>query len=99
MGEGLPSPIRSGWEIACRRGLGGLFLQIRLPLSGRGGAVHARAMREGALARGDVLRLAAPGLLRSSLQRTSVGEGERPGQAADLVHRVEMRGRLFIRLA
>ena len=46
-----------------------------------------------------VLGLARPRLLRRCLQRAAVGEGEVPRQVADLVHRVEMRGRLLVGLA
>ena len=57
------------------------------------------AVGERALGGGDVFALAAPRLLRRGLQRAAVGEGQLPRQAADLVHRVEMRGRVLVRLA
>src|SRR6185312_8394338 len=75
-----------------------LLFQVRLPFAERGEAVHGGAMRESALRRGDVFLLAAPGLLRRRLQGASVGEGEFPWEAADLVHGVEMGGGLLVRL-
>src|ERR1700680_4784832 len=69
-----------------------LFLQVMLPLPARGEPVHHGAVGEGALGRGDVLGLAGPGLLRRRLQGSAVTEGQSPGQAADTVHGIEMRG-------
>src|ERR1700759_4384571 len=78
----------------------GLFgLQIGLPLAERGKRIHLGAVAEGLLTGRHILRLARPSLLRRGLQRTAVGEGQLPRQAADLVHRVEMRGRFLIGLA
>src|SRR5690349_19062287 len=76
-----------------------LLFQVLLPLPQCRKAVHPGAMREGALGGRDVLGLAAPGLLRGGLQGTAVGEGELPGERPELVHGVEMGGRLFVGLA
>src|SRR5690606_2778085 len=83
-----------------RRPLGGQRpLQAVVPLALGGQGVHPRAVDEGALGGRDVLGLAAPGLLRRGLQGAAVGEGHLPGEAADLVHRVEVGGGLLVRLA
>src|SRR4051794_33691307 len=76
-----------------------LLLQVLLPLAKRCETVHVRAMRECTLACGIVLRLARPRLLRRGLEGAAVGEGEIPWQVADLVHHVEMSGRLLVGLA
>src|SRR5213593_698770 len=93
--KGGKSPFRRPKRSHLRR----LLLEIRLPLAERGEAVHAGTMGEGALRRGRVLRLAAPGLLRRRLQGAAVREGELPRRAADLVDGVEMGGRFLVRLA
>src|SRR6266700_6769910 len=82
------------WPFLSRR----LLLEVLLPLSKRGEPVHHGAMGEGALRSGDVLGFARPGLLRRRLQRAAIAEAEPPGQAAELVHGVEVGGRLFVRL-
>ena len=56
-------------------------------------------MREGALGGCDVFLFSRPRLLRRRLERAAVGERQAPGQSADPVDRVEVRGRLLVRLA
>src|SRR6266700_566738 len=75
------------------------LFQILLPLAERRQAVHPGAMGKSALRGRDVLGFAAPGLLRSRLQGAAIREGEFPGQWSKLVHGVEMRGCVFVRLA
>src|ERR1700730_11534086 len=75
------------------------LLQILLPLAERREAVHPGPMGKSALRGRDVLGLAAPGLLRGGLQGAAIREGEFPGQRSKLVHRIEMRGCVFVRLA
>src|SRR5258707_1334652 len=75
------------------------LFQILLPLAERREAVHHGAMGKSALRGRHVFGLAAPGLLRRRLQGAAIQEGELPGQRSELVHRVEMRGCLFVRLA
>src|SRR5688572_24315670 len=87
----------SDFELARR--LRCLLLQILLPLALAGEAVHRGAMGEGTLGGGDVFALARPGLLRRRLQCAAIREGQFPRQSADLVHRVEVRGRLLVRLS
>src|ERR1043165_9081781 len=73
-----------------------LLFQVLLPLPQCRKPVHPGAVREGALRRRDVLGLPAPGLLRRGLQRAAIGEGELPGEWPELVHGVEMGGRLLV---
>src|SRR5512140_896217 len=68
-----------------------LLLALRAPLAPRGEAVHARAVVEGLLRRGNVRRRAAPRVEGNRLQRAAVAERERP-RRAHAVHRVEVRG-------
>src|SRR2546428_6706736 len=91
------------YETVKARGFGGirlrcLLLQIVLPLAEAGETVHHGAVREGALRRRDVFALARPCLLRGGLQRAAVAEGEPPRAAANSVYRIEMGGRLLVRL-
>ena len=69
------------------------------PISQRGQPIHLGAVREGALAGGDVLALAAPGLERGGLQRAAIRERQRPRQRARCVHQRQVLGRCFVRLA
>src|SRR5688572_41584 len=71
-----------------------LALRIGAVAAGAGQAVHARAMQQRGLARGDVALRAFPRLERRRLERAPVGERQRPGQslAVVLVHRAQMRG-------
>src|SRR5690348_86367 len=85
-------------ENAAKR-LSRLLFQVLLPLPQCRKAVHPGAMREGALGGRDVLGLAAPRLLRGGLQGAPIREGELPWQRPELVHGVEMGGRLFVGLA
>src|SRR5262245_66639405 len=87
-------PPRDESDDALRR----LAFQVLLPLPERGEAVHHGAVEESTLTGSNVLGLARPRLLRRRLQRPAVAEGEFPRQAADLVHRVEVRRRGLIRL-
>jgi len=75
------------------------FFHIHFPLAERGEAVHPRPMSESLLGGADVFGLAFPCGLGCVLERSPVGECQLPGQVADLVHRVEMRGRLRVALA
>src|SRR5207247_10420027 len=91
------------YETVKARGFGGirlrcLLLQIVLPLAEAGETVHHGAVREGTLRRRDVFALARPCLLRGGLQRAAVAEGEPPRAAANSVYRIEMGGRLLVRL-
>src|SRR3954451_8779894 len=72
-----------------------LLLQVLLPLPARRQAVHRSAVGEGALRGRDVLGLAGPGFLRRCLEGATVAEREAPRQVADLVHGVEVGGRLL----
>ena len=90
--DGRASGVRSD----CSRGFA---LEIGLPLAERRKPVHFGAMAERALRGGDVFRFARPSLLRRRLQRAAIGESQMPGQGAELVHGVEMRGRFLVRLA
>ena len=56
-------------------------------------------MRKSALGGRDIFRFAFPGRLRCVLKRATVRERQLPGQIADLVHGVEMGGRLFVALS
>src|SRR3954470_14556764 len=100
------SPFSAEWRrfsIAAQlppKRLSRLFaFQIGLPLAERRQPVHAGAVNEGPLRRRDVFGLPGPGLLRGVLQGAPVGEGELPGERTELVHGVEMGGRLLVRLA
>ena len=62
----------------------GRLLHLLGPFAERRGAVHLGAVGEGALAGGDVLALAAPGLQRGRLQGAAVGERQLPRQRAQL---------------
>src|SRR5256714_952932 len=62
-------------------------------------AIHGGAVDEGTLRCRDVFALPGPGLLRRRLQRAAVAEGEPPWQRTRLIHSVEVRGRLLVRLA
>src|SRR6478735_11305948 len=91
------SPFSAEWRrfsIAAQlppKRLSRLFaFQIGLPLAKRGEPVHAGTVNEGALRCRDVFGLSPPGLLRGMLERTAVGEGELPGQGAELVHGIAM---------
>src|SRR5271166_4169000 len=75
-----------------------LLFQILLPLTARSEAVHHGPMREGALSGGDVLRPSGPRLLRRGLESPPVAERQSPGQAADPVHGIEMRGCFLVEL-
>src|SRR5882672_8339032 len=100
------SPILAEWrrssfiavQNAAKR-LSRFLFQILLPLAERREAVHFGAMGKGALRRRGVLGFATPGLLRSRLQGAAIREGEFPGQRPKLVHRIEMRSGIFVRLA
>src|SRR5690242_9841832 len=70
--------------------------QVGLPLAERRKSVHPGAVDEGALRGRRVFGLSGPGLLRGVLQRTAIGEGELPGQRGELVHGVEVGGRLLV---
>src|ERR1044072_5210300 len=85
-------------ENAAKR-LSRLLFQVLLPLAEGRKPVHPGTVREGALRRRDVLGLAAPGLLRRRLQRAAIRGGELPGQRPELVHGVEVGGRLLVGLA
>src|SRR4051812_37788506 len=74
-------------------------LEVGLPLAQRREPVHFRPVDEGALRGGDVFGLAAPSLLRRRLKRAAIGERELPRERPELVHRVEVRGCLLVRLA
>src|ERR1051325_10730630 len=90
------------WSFIARKNaakrLSRLLFQVLLPLPQCRKTVHPGAMREGALGGRDVLGLAAPGLLRSGLQGAAVREGELPRERSELVHGVEMGGRLLVGL-
>src|SRR5215475_15134688 len=86
-------------EQACWPSLCRLLFQVGRPLALACERIHARAMCECPLARGDVLGLARPCLLRCRLQCATVGEGEPPGQGSQPVHGIEMGGSLLISLA
>src|SRR6188474_3428799 len=100
-------PISAEWRRFCLilqenepERLSRLFaFQIGLPLAERRETVHPGAMREGALGARDVLGLAGPGLLRGRLQRAAIREGELPGERAEPVHGIEVRGRLLVGLS
>src|SRR5204863_433242 len=66
---------------------------------GARGAVHLRAVVVRPLRRFDVLLLAAPCLERRRLQRTAVRERQLPRMRPHRVHRVEVRGRVLVRLS
>src|SRR3954463_8612267 len=76
-----------------------LLLKVLFPLPARGQAVHGSAVRECALRGGDIPALTRPSLLPRCLQRPTVAEREAPRQVADLVHGVEVGGRLLVRLS
>src|ERR1043165_3599133 len=76
-----------------------LAFQVGLPLAERRQAVHPGAVDKGALRGGDIFGLSGPGLLWGVLQRTAVGESELPGERGELVHSVEVGGRLLVGLA
>src|SRR5262245_24008874 len=78
---------------------GRLFLHVGFPLTKCRKPVHFRAMREGALRRGDVFRFALPDRLRGMLKRPTVREREPPRQISDLVHCIEVGGRLLVALS
>src|SRR3954452_7936769 len=91
---------RRSWPIAVQNAakrLSRFLFQVLLPLAERGEAVHAGAMGKSALRGRDILGFAAPGLLRSRLQGAAIREGEFPGQRSKLVHRIEVRGCVFVR--
>src|SRR5690349_17251158 len=77
----------------------GREVEVWRPLAERGERIHACAVGEGLLCRGDVLILAVPGEQRRGLEGAAIGESELPGQGAEPVHSREVRGRLFVRLA
>ena len=81
-------------KISCRP-----LLQLRFPLAECRETVHHGAMRESPLRRRDILALSSPRFLRCRLQGAAIRESEPPGQTAGLVHGVEVRGRILIRLA
>jgi hypothetical protein len=62
----------------------GALLEIGFPLSQGRQTVHPGSMDKGTLRRCDVLTFARPRLLRRGLRRSAVGEGQLPGNAADL---------------
>src|ERR1039458_1819412 len=66
---------------------------------GARGRVHLRAVVVRPLASLEVLRLAAPRLQRGRLQRATVRERKFPWIRALRVHRVQVRGRVFVRLS
>jgi hypothetical protein len=75
--------------------LGGLALEVRLPLAEGGEAVHPRPVGKRALGGGHILVLAAPGFLWRCLQGTTIRESEMPGQVAVAVDGIEVRRRFL----
>src|SRR5580765_4857849 len=80
--------------------LGGRALEVGRVAPVSGGAVHASAVEEGLLPRRHARRIAAPRAERRVLERTPVGEAERPrGGDPWRVHRVQVRRGPLLALA
>jgi fructose-1,6-bisphosphatase/sedoheptulose 1,7-bisphosphatase-like protein len=79
--------------------LSGCRLHLRRVRAGAGGAVELRAAVERLLRVLGLGRVAAPGLQRRRLQRAAVRERQLPRMRAAGVHRVQVRGRVLVRLA
>src|SRR3954452_5960978 len=99
-------PFSAEWRRLCiaaqlpPKRLSRLFaFQVGPPLAERRQTVHPGAVDEGALGGGHVFGLSGPGLLGGMLQGTAVRESELPGERAQLVHGVEVGGRLLVGLA
>ncbi|CEE78298.1 hypothetical protein XAC2852_710026 [Xanthomonas citri pv. citri] len=81
-------------------GLAALINRSTLPLTQRGQAVFLRALVDDLLRLGEVAgHVLGPQLQRGLLHGAAVGEAQRPGQIAELVHFVEVGGGLLVGLA
>src|SRR6266540_4084687 len=94
------SLARRAAERQARSRLGGNCFSLHLGRvhPGARGAVHLGAMVIGLLRGLDVLLLATPRLQCRCLERASVGEGQLPRMLPQRVHRVEVCGRVLVRL-